>query len=339
MRRSLLPLGLAALFLGACGGGGGSVSFVGDFWWQMPSFGEPPQIGVGLAIADGEGIVTGLNGPLPRTYVLAADRTLTIFTRDPPPTAWLLGGLSQDGHVFGAASVYEDLPPLLSLGVRRSEGFSPGDLSGPYHVGLFEVDSDLDVSISGWGTAELDTGVASYGLTVNYGGDLIDVPVFEGSYALAPTGEVSLMFPEILLSGVALAGGDLAVCSTYSDSEFSFLVLVRAGPGATVSTLNGPMFLVGVEATADGFATYVGKAVFDGAGGVSVQWTRHTGADHKVGDLPEEVGTYAVGAGSELLVTLPSRTLSGGVTPTGRFATLAGGTSEASDPSWFFLFR
>jgi hypothetical protein len=123
-------------------------------------------------------------------------------------------------------------------------------------------------------------------------------------------------------------------------------VLMPQSTAASVGTLTGSYHLVGFSYVPPAFPaphynSFTGVAYADGSGTLTTDVGGTINSDGVVTPFPPVVpsDTYTVAPDGTLTLTTAVTTLSGCVSPSGRFAVLAGGLTPTSLPQLWFLVR
>jgi hypothetical protein len=339
---------------GGSGGGGGSPSIEGDYF-AAGFEGEAEPVATGRASwgasaeSDGTALAMRLfrnedgavSGPTAQAFDLVVDDEGAVRLLDPASGEAVLGGFAgEDGDVAIAASVRSgDVPRVLTL-VRDSPGAQAVDLSGAYHFGLLAFDEGEGRSTVGRATFDgVGTGVFEAGAVTNVDGSITTqaTPTPAG-YAVSSDGVVEVgVLGGFEFQGGLLPAGELVVLggSTSSSQGPHWMVLLPVSMNASDATFSGTYGTVAI--TFDrGFGAVVSsvdEAVVDGQGNVEFSGgTANVDGTLASAVLPG-VSTYSVGANGTL--TLPASggpEARGGVSPSGRYAFVAGGVVEGSLP-------
>ncbi len=258
----------------------------------------------------------------------------------------ILGGRAgQGGDVVIAASVRDgDLPRVLAL-VRNSVGAATADLSGGYHAGLFTFDAGEGRGTSGAVTFD-GLGSASFpaGATVNIDGSLnTSVGASPATYSVSPSGVVDLTVSTGLpFQGALDPTGELAILGGVNAStQFpAWMVLVQESVAASNATFSGTYGAIAILFDVSGplILSVVGDIVADGAGGAETRGSAINVDGTQASNVNPSTGTYTVG-GDGTLTLVDGDTRRGGISPSGRYAFLAGGVSNGSFPQMLLLVR
>ncbi len=358
MQRCLVALVFLVLVLPACGGGSSSsgptysnATWAGDYSLVCISGSQTNTTAravFGTLTADGSGSVSGTTtdnvdgvpgtpsmGP-PSAYAIAADGTVTF--------EGLTGAITADGEVLVLCDLNTDGEPLICIMLRRSGTYSNASLSGNYYMGGIKAQAakaETHWTQTGLGPVSFDGASMTTHPTVawNDAGTVTTVTGGNAIYAVAADGTATM---GTTWFGTAQGGvaddNSLVIYGGATNASSPFMkVYTRQGAGLNNSVLSGEYALVSIEAT-DGadpqYSAYLGVAVADGAGGLSIDnLTRNT--EGTITPQGPEAAAYTVGATGHFTVG----NLEGAVSPEGRFAWLSGGTGNGDGPQLLFMVR
>jgi hypothetical protein len=364
---ALSAIGIAALLvlgLGSCGGGGGGEGegppdaphlLSGEYMYaQMTGPGAGPELRseLGIAIADGEGILTfdegyatvegTLTGPFTppsRSYRVRADRTLTVV--DVASQA-LEGRVTADGSL--AAVTMESEPPLsppaFLLLARRMAAPTQADLTGSWFLMQYGRATGPDAQGTGM-VATVDVDGAG---GIGYSGAIVNTDGFIPGYQIAflptkitpaPGGWLewtNAAATQVFHLGGMSDDGNVMFFIARQDYESRAVirVLVREGLASSSADLAGDY---GVSALAGGSGFWItapGTITLNGSGGGTLS---HHGDD-------AAAVTYGVGPTGEASLNAASLyTVQGAVGPEGRSTFLGGSTTDHLPPMLYVLIR
>lgn len=359
-----------ALLLAACGGGGGGGGG-GDDMGMTPTFSDAlfdGRYGVaacsfsttngttraegGFGTADGMGMLTPSIGsndgttvtpivagaPIP--YSVMADGSLTLADEG--------GLLAADG---AGALLMKDDPmaiPGIRVLVRLDDPYTEAVFSGSYHGAMFTAaQAQFTSTATGFFVAD---GVGALTLPAslrrNTGGTHGTIgSAGSTTFGIRNNGLLTAELPGgveghggISVDGLfAVVAGD-----TLANAVQLLQVFVKVAAGASNGTFSGTYLVAGIQSDPDSgnaYATFVGRAVADGAGNLTVQ----PGQQNEEGTISMSSGdatTYSVAADGSLTVDK----LLGAVSTDGRWGFLAGETDDGDGmtterPSLFVLIR
>lgn len=373
---ALLLLGLLGLLgLSGCGSGSsdggappaGDARFLGFYHSvQFGGLGGTPAYHAatqwGTAIGNGAGSL--LYGTLrsddggaawvvpPLTISCSIDKPGTFLVGLPWVTG--RGGISSDDRllVFGgvppSSTVHPGvLPPFPSINLllRKGTGLSAASMAGSFHFTELRYDIAASQLNSNVGTSVFDSvaGKVTTTVAVHNRGGFIEGPLgaFKIDYTVASDG--TLASPGVS-SGGMLVGGDFAAIAGFAGGGAPQLsVFVRKATAASVATLKGIYDVVGVV------AANAEPGVWHGQGLVALLSADGVGGFTSVGLLNLEgvpfspatsSGTYFVSADGALELFVTGGPIYwGGITESGRIASLSGGITSVDSPGLFVLSR
>jgi len=317
----------------------------GYSWWgDVAADGVSQITGGTLGWNDGAGGI--FTGPAPAvSYTVDAARRMTWPGGGPFNVQ---GGISIDGSVATLSSIGATGWPGLSILVRRGGTFDLGSLNDTYHLSGFCSSATADTSL--WGTVTFDgLGGANETLSLNINGTIGGpVPNTAQIYTVAADGTTSYTFhpAHIATQGGILPGGDLVVLTGATVAGPPCLVvLIRQSAAASASTLSGNYhigaFFADVGAPPPSFSSFTGTSSSDGVNTLTTNVGGTIDVDGVVGPWPPLVtnDAYTVMTDGTLTLTTGGTTLVGGVSPTGDYAVVAGGTTTGSLPQLWFMVR
>lgn len=359
---SVLAL-MLAFMLSACGGssgggGSGTVTFSNATLSGTYTFvclgggqaGARMRAVYGTVTADGMGTLTGTTGE----NVNGLPGLLTAF----PPTAYTVGAdssftfsgldgyITGDGEVAVAASMTAASEPMFCILLRRSGAYTNTSLSGNYAMAGMEGDNMAAATYwtqEGVGLGPIifnGAGGATYpGVGLNNAGTVSTVGGGPSSYAINPDGAGTLgasWFGEGL--GGLSSDGSLALFAGSTTATDPFLAaFIEQGAGMTAASFSGTYLLVGLEVDTGAnpdFTAFLGLAQADGAGMISfpslMQNVEGAIVPPITSPAPYTVGPTGI---------LAAGNAAGAVSQDGRFAVLAGGTSNGNGPLFLFFAR
>ncbi len=340
-------VGSALVFTtGGCGNGDGTTMtgdlFSGTYCWQAWSgnvTGPQATAQWGTVSPNGMGMVTAaairqnrsgvVSSPAftPYTYGVGPGNTLGLNTVGTPQ-----GGISADGAVAVlAASAGGNLPTFAVL-LKKATGFSLASLNGGYHAVGFLWNGTNEIAYYG-GTATFDGGGNTTGLSLgaNQNGAITPPgpPVPGEPYTVEPDGAATWMFAGRLFRGGISPDGEIAVFSGV-DEAFNgqgIFVFIRATLGGSAALLSGAyhtLALLASNTPPPRYITVQGMETADGVG-MLMRGARTTNSDGVVVPSAPNTTTYGVAANGALAIG--AGVLLGGVSPSGRYAAVAGTTT------------
>jgi hypothetical protein len=349
-----------AVALTACGGSGGgegggdlsNADLVGTYFAFQFSGTDDTTINgftaTGTFTADGMGDASRtyvandmgtVSGPIsqPFTYDVAADGALVL---SPGLLVSARGGLSADGEVALLGMTAPNFNPGVMALFRRSGILDTASLTGAYHMAFLRVSPATGDTVTFTGPVAFDGsgGVSFTDIAVNgMGAQTTSTSTF--TYTVAGDGASTATIGAAVFPGGVVSGGDLAIWggSTTAAQSPGLLVVARAATSASLATFQGDYWIVRLarNPVLGGYASSVGSATADGAGGLSLELTTND-----EGTVISGAGTttYTV-AGDGALTIGFSQPLPGGITEDGRFAVLGGASGTAASPSICLLVR
>jgi cysteine-rich repeat protein len=317
----------------------------GFSWWgDLTADGVSEITGGTLGWNDGVGGIS--SGPAPTvSYTVDAARRMTWPGGGPFN---LEGGIAADGSVATMGSIGLTGLPGLAILVRRGGTFDLASLNDTYHLNGFCSSGSTDASY--WATVTFDgLGGASSTLSLNANGSVTPAPVVlpPQTYTVAADGTTTYALSGSLATqGGILLGGDLVVLTgaTVAGPPCLF-VLIRQSTAASASTLSGNYhigaFFADAGAPPPNFSSFTGTGSSDGVSTLTTNVGGTINVDGVVTSWPLAVtnDAYTVSADGTLTLTTAGTTLIGGVSPTGDYAVLSGGTTAGSLPQLWFLIR
>ena len=317
----------------------------GFSWWgDLTADGVSEITGGALGGNDGVGGIS--SGPAPTvSYTVDAARRMTWPGGGPFN---LQGGTAADGSVATMGSIGLTGWPGLAILVRRGGTFDLASLNDTYHLNGFCSSGTSDISF--WGTVTFDgNGGASSTFSVFDGDRRLDArqcPVQTYTVAADGTTTYTISGPLATQGGILL-GGDLVVLtgSTVAAGPNCLVVLIRQSAAASASTLSGNYhigaFFADAGAPPPNFSSFTGTGSSDGVSTLTTNVGGTINVDGVVTSWPLAVtnDAYTVSADGTLTLTTAGTTLIGGVSPTGDYAVLSGGTTAGSLPQLWFLVR
>ncbi len=329
-------------------------AFAGNFsvpsgysWWgNLTADGVSEITGGTLGWNDGAGGI--FSGPAPAIpYALDAARRM-IWSAGGAFN--LEGGIAIDGSVATMSSIGLTAWPGLTILVRREGTFDLGSLTDTYHVSGFCSSAAGDVSF--WGSTIFDgLGGANQTFSQNTNGSLSGpFPSMPETYTVAADGTTTYTLVSVApQQGGILLGGDLVVLTgstTAAPAITCLVVLIRQSTAASASTLSGnyhigALFADAPPAPPPDFSSFTGTGSSDGVGTLTTNVGGTINVDGVVTTWPPAVTneSYTVSANGTLTLTTAGTTLVGGVSPTGDYAVVSGGTTMGSLPRLWFLVR
>lgn len=316
----------------------------GYSWWgDLTADGVSEITGGTLGWNDGVGGIS--SGPVPAvSYTVDAARRMTWPGGGPFNVQ---GGIATDGSVATLSSIGALGWPGLSILVRRGGTFDLASLNDTYRLNGFCSQGGFDASY--WATVTFDgLGGANQTLFGNGNGSVNPTPMDTAqTYTVAADGTTTYTFGPWATQGGILLGGDLVVLTgaTVAGDPTCLFVLIRQSTAASASTLSGNYhigaFFADAGAPPPSFSSFTGTGSSDGVSTLTTNVGGTINVDGVVTSWPLAVtnDSYTVSADGTLTLATAGTTLVGGVSPTGDYAVLSGGTTAGSLPQLWFLVR
>ena len=354
-----LLLGLACLGVGCGGSGGGSgpaytnADFSGLYqvlYMRVSRTGLVVESSYGEVVADGVGMVTPTIGSdtngTSTSPMLGASVPYTVAGDGSMAFSGLIGQIACGGDCVLLDEQSSGDQPTACVLIRRSGLYGNPLLSGDYHMaGMTAVDTAAATYWTSDGIAQGPVSFNGAGLglypsvSTNSDGTLGGPPGGTAGYSVGPSGATTFE-PTFFGEGLGTVtpdGNFVGLCGATDSSSPYFNFFVRAGTGLSNSTFSGTYRVLGISRSVGptgNFVVFSGTAVADGLGGLfypslvlNVEGAIFAGARAGV--------AYGV-ASNGLLMAGDEE---GAVSPDGRFAVLAGGTTPGAAPSLVLYVR
>ena len=311
-------------------------------------WGDATADGAGTVASDfainNTGVVTPAGAITDIDYQVHVDYGFTIGNFG-PGAVYARGGISEDGTIAGATTVFDGAAPFLWLYGRRTNS-APNDASiqGTWRFARYTANIAVPLNVTGWGSATFDgTGGGVYEESNNQEGATfgpINPPL---SYEVFPSGKVGIQFgADNVVLGSLLQGGNVMFCagSTVAGGSPSIYVFVRATVGMSNAQFTGNyrMLSFGHEPATNAYATFTGTLFADGTGASQFLGMRNEDGTTTTSNIdgvlysvaPDGGVTFTTGGGDDI---------PGAISADGRVVIGAGTSTAGGEPAFVLLFR